>query len=86
MGLEILQEYMIPFILAFCFIVAEIIKKVDKEERIVDYLSLILPLLGIVLAIWIEGFILTPDTLLRGLASGWASTGAWESIKATISK
>lgn len=84
--LESLQEYMIPVIIGICFIIGQIIKSVDKKELITDYLSLILPIVGILLAFWIEEGQITPYVLFGGLASGWASTGVWEGYKATIKK
>lgn len=84
--LENLQEYMIPIVIGICFILGQIIKEVDKKEVITDYLALILPVAGVLLAFWIESGVLTPYTLFGGLASGWASTGLWEGYKATVKK
>ena len=38
-------------------------------------------ILGVVLNTWLNGFVFTPDILLGGLASGLASTGAFEAVK-----
>ena len=81
-----LQEYLIPMVIGVCFILGQIIKSVDKKEVISDYLPLILPVVGVLLAAWIESFIITPEVLFAGLASGWASTGLWEGYKAAIKR
>lgn len=83
--LEGLQEYIIPIIIGTCFIIGQIVKAVDKEETIQAYLPLVLPVLGVLLAFWIEGTI-NPEVLFGGLASGWASTGLWEGYTSIVKK
>ena len=37
--------------------------------------------LGVVLNLWLSGWVLTPQVLLGGLASGLAATGAHQAAK-----
>jgi hypothetical protein len=37
--------------------------------------------LGVVLNVWVNGWEFTPEILLGGLASGLASTGAFEAVR-----
>ena len=41
---------------------------------------------GIILNVWINGWIFTPEILLGGLASGLASTGTYEMVKNIMDK
>lgn len=38
-------------------------------------------IVGIILNVWINGWKITPEILLGGLASGLASTGAFEMVR-----
>lgn len=77
--MEILSQYAVPVILAICLAFGYIIKySLDFIPN--KYIPLIMAVLGVGLNIWINGAF-TPDILLGGLASGLASTGAFEVVK-----
>jgi hypothetical protein len=78
--MEILTQYVVLAVVAICFGVGYVIK--NSLDFIPNkYIPLIMAVLGIVLNVWINGWVLTPETLLGGLASGLASTGAFEAVK-----
>lgn len=78
--MEILNEYLVVVVMAICLCVGYVIKSslsfVDNK-----YIPLIMAVLGVVLNVWLSGGVFTPETLLGGLASGLASTGAFEAVK-----
>lgn len=78
--MEIMNEYVVAIIMALCLGVGYIIKHSLPFIKN-DYIPLIMGILGVLLNIWYSGWIFTPETLLGGLASGLASTGAFEAIR-----
>lgn len=75
--MEILNQYVVVAIVAICLSVGFIIKNsLDFVPN--KYIPLIMAILGVVLNVWTNNGAFTPDILLGGLASGLASTGAFE--------
>lgn len=82
--MEILTQYAVPVILAICLAIGYIIK--NSLSLIPNkYIPLIMAILGVGLNIWINGTF-TPEILLGGLASGLASTGAFEAVRNILGK
>lgn len=78
--MEILNDYIVIVVMAICLCIGYIIK--NSLDFIPNkYIPLIMGILGVVLNTWLNGFVFTPDILLGGLASGLASTGAFEAVK-----
>lgn len=78
--MEILNDYIVVVVMAICLCVGYIIK--NSLDFIPNkYIPLIMGLLGIVLNVWLNNWAFTPTVLLGGLASGLASTGAFEAVK-----
>lgn len=73
-GMDFLNEFMMPVILGIClcagFVVKKWVKDVDNK-----YIPTMVAVLGIFLAVWINGWTLRPETVLRGMISGLSSTG-----------
>lgn len=84
--MEFLNEYMVWVVLGICLCVGYIIKYVVANKKVNQYIPLIVGVLGILLNIWINGFDITPDIILGGLASGLASTGMHELFRNFIDK
>ena len=75
--MEILQEFIVLIVMAICLGIGYIIKhSLDFIPN--KYIPLIMGVLGVILNIWLSGGAFTPEILLGGLASGLASTGAFE--------
>ena len=75
--MEILNQYIIIAIVATCLAVGFIIK--NSLDFIPNkYIPLAMAILGVVLNVWMNTGAFTPEILLGGLASGLASTGAFE--------
>lgn len=78
--MEFLSKYVVIVVLAICLCLGYIIK--HSISFIPNkFIPLILAVIGIVLNVWINGWAFTPEILLGGLASGLASTGAFEMIR-----
>ena len=78
--LGFLAEFMVPVIVGICLCVGYVVKKWIKD---VDnkYIPTICAVLGVILAIWINGWTVTAPILLSGLFSGLASTGLHQMFK-----
>jgi hypothetical protein len=78
--MEILNDYLVAVVMAICFAIGYIIKhSLDFIPN--KFIPLILGVLGVFLNIWLNGWFFTPQILLGGLASGLATTGAFELVK-----
>lgn len=83
--MEILTQYVVLVVVAICFGVGYVIK--NSLDFIPNkYIPLVMAVLGVFLNIWLNGWVFTPDILLGGLASGLASTGAFEAVRNLIRK
>lgn len=78
--MEILTEYVVAVVVAICFSFGYIIKH-SLSFIPNKFIPLIMAILGVVLNVWLNEISFTPQILLGGLASGLASTGAFELIK-----
>lgn len=83
MNIEFLTEYMAPVIMGIClcigFIVKHWIKDVDNK-----FIPTLCAVLGAAIAIWMSWPSITPEVILKGLASGLASTGLHQLFKQYI--
>ena len=78
--MEILSRYVVLVVLAICLCLGYIIK--HSISFIPNkFIPLILAVVGTLLNVWINGWTFTPEILLGGLASGLASTGAFELMR-----
>lgn len=85
MDLTFLSKYAIPVIVGICLCFGFIIKYAIKTEKINRFIPLIMGVLGLGIAIWIEKSV-TPEIVLKGLFSGLASTGLYEAFRNIITK
>lgn len=78
--MEFLSRYVVIVVLAICLCLGYIIKhSINFIPN--KYIPLILAVIGTILNVWINGWTFTPEILLGGMASGLASTGAFELIR-----
>jgi Na+-driven multidrug efflux pump len=75
--MDILGQYTVAIIVAFCLAVGYILKKwvKDVDNKLIPTA---VALIGVFLNIWMNGWTVTPEIILAGIASGLASTGAFE--------
>lgn len=78
--MEFLNQYVILIIVGICYCLGYIIK---HSITIIPnkYIPLIMGATGILLNMWINDWKFSPEILLGGLASGLASTGAFEMVR-----
>jgi uncharacterized membrane protein len=77
--MEVLSQYTVPVVLGICLAIGWIIK--HWADFIPNKLiPMILGVFGMLINIWLQNWMLTPEILLGGLASGWAATGAHQSV------
>lgn len=81
--MEFLNDYIVLIVLGICLCVGYILKHLVPNEGINRYIPLIMGVLGCALNIWIN-LSVSPETLLAGLVSGLASTGAHQVFKQFI--
>lgn len=83
--MEFLNEYMIPVIVGTCLVIGYIFKKwiSDVDNK---WIPTIVTISGVILAIWINGWTITPEIILSGSASGLASTGMHQLFTQFIEK
>lgn len=77
--MEIMNDYIVVVVMAICLCVGYIIKhSLDFVPN--KFIPLIMGVLGVLLNVWLNGWAFTPTILLGGMASGLASTGAFELV------
>lgn len=84
MNVDFLSEYFMPVVVGICLCIGYIIKMwTPADNRIIPTVC---GILGIFLAIWFNGWMVTPQIVLSGMFSGLASTGLHELFKQLIGK
>ena len=83
MDITFLQDYIAPIIVGICLCVGFIIKQwvKDVDNRFIPTINAII---GLALAMWLNGWQIEPQVILQGLFSGLASTGLFEAFRNII--
>ena len=84
--MEFLNDYMVLAVIGICLCVGYVIKHVITSNAVNKFIPLIMAALGVFINIWINGFTISPEILLAGMASGLASTGMHQVFKQFIEK
>lgn len=82
--LELFKDFFVLIIIGICLCIGYVLKNLVTTDMINKFIPLIMAVLGVILNLWIAGWIMTPEVLLSGLVSGLASTGTYEAIKNVI--
>jgi len=77
--MEVLSDFVVVIVMAICFAIGYILKHFVPMDN--KWIPLIMGILGVTLNVWINAWAFTPEILLGGLASGLASTGAFEAVR-----
>lgn len=83
--LSFLTEFAVPVIVGICLCVGFIVKNLIPTEKINKFIPLIVGLVGLIIAIWINKAI-SPVIVLQGLFSGLGSTGSYELFRNLLQK
>lgn len=81
MSFEFLKKFIVLVVVGICLCVGYLIKHAFPGDKINKFIPLILAVLGVVINLWINAWLLTPEILLGGLFSGLASTGLHQLFK-----
>ena len=84
--MEILNEYIVAVVMLICLLVGYVIKHLVDSAKVNKFIPLIMAVLGVFINMWMNGFTITPEILLGGMASGLASTGMHQAFKQFIHK
>ena len=84
--MEILNEYIVVVVMLICLLVGYVIKHLVDSAKVNRFIPLIMAVLGVFINMWMNGFTITPEILLGGMASGLASTGMHQAFKQFIHK
>ena len=81
--MDLLNQFIVVAVMAICLCLGYIIK---HSITIIPnkYIPLIMAVVGVILNVWMNAWAFTPEILLGGLASGLASTGAFELVRNII--
>ena len=79
--MDFLNDYMVILVLVVCLCVGFIIKQVANNKTVNKFIPLIVGALGIVMNLWVNQFVFTPEVVAGGLVSGLASTGMYELLR-----
>ena len=81
MNLDFLKNFIVLVVVGVCLCVGYVIKHVFPGDKINKFIPLIMAVLGVVINLWVNGWLITPEILLGGLFSGLASTGLHQLFK-----
>lgn len=73
--MEFLNDYIVLLVVGICLCVGYVIKHVVPSDGVNRFIPLVMAVLGVMINAWLNGWMITPEVLLGGLASGLASTG-----------
>ena len=80
--MEIFATYIVPVIVGICLIVGYLIKNFTGADN--RFIPLVVTLLGVGLAVWMNWPAVTAEVILGGAVSGLASTGMHQLLKQWI--
>ena len=76
-----LDNYIVLVIVGICYCIGYILKHIVSSEKLDRFIPVIMGACGVVFNIWLNGWSISPEIILGGLASGLAATGTNQIIK-----
>ena len=73
-------EYSVPVVMAICLAIGYLVKHAIPGDKVNRFIPVIVAVIGIFINVWCNAWTVSPEILLGGLASGLASTGAYELV------
>lgn len=80
--MEMFTTYIVPVIVGICLIVGYLIKNFTGADN--RFIPLIVTVMGVAMAMWMNWPAITPEVILGGAVSGLASTGMHQLLKQWI--
>jgi hypothetical protein len=84
--MEFLNDFVVMIVVGICLCVGFLMKNYIPTDKVNKFIPLTVAVLGVFINHWLNGFIMTPEILLGGMASGLASTGLYEAFHQFIKK
>ena len=84
MDISFVMEFISPIALCACLCVGFIIKHAFNNKSVNRFIPLIVAGLGLLICVWAEDWVISPQILVAGLISGLASTGLYEAFKQVL--
>lgn len=83
--MEFLNEFVVPIVCGICLCVGYVLKKWIRD---IDnkYIPTVLAIVGLVLSVWINGWVINPSVMLQGLLSGLSATGLHQAFTQYLEK
>ena len=78
--MDFFSEYSVPVVMAICLAIGYLVKHTIPGDKVNRFIPVIVAVIGIFINIWCNAWAVSPEILLGGLASGLASTGAYELV------
>lgn len=76
-----LDNYIVLVIVGICYCIGYILKHIVASEKLDRFIPVIMGACGVFFNIWLNGWSISPEIILGGLASGLAATGTNQIIK-----
>ena len=80
--MEMFTTYIGPVIVGICLVVGYLFKNFTGADN--RYIPLVVTVLGVALAVWMNWPVITAEVILGGAVSGLASTGMHQLLKQWI--
>lgn len=77
--MELFSGYLVPVIVGICLVVGYLIKHITAADN--RCIPVVVTVLGVVLAVWMNWPEVTAEKILGGAVSGLASTGMHQLLK-----
>ena len=71
--MDMFTTYIVPVIVGLCLIVGFLVKNLTGADN--RFIPILVTVLGVALAVWMNWPAITPEVILGGAVSGLASTG-----------
>ena len=84
--MEFLNEFLVAVVVGICLCIGYTVKHVFTTDKVDRFIPLIVLIIGTFVNVWLNGFAITPDIVLGGMASGLASTGLHQLFKQFINR
>ena len=79
-----MNDYIVIVVVLICMAIGYILKELVPSKKLNKFIPLTLGVIGVLINVWYNGWVFSPEILLGGLASGLASTGTYELVRNMI--
>lgn len=81
--MDFLATYTVPVIVGICLCIGYVLKQwvADLDNK---FIPTILAAVGLIFAVWVNGWIFSPEIILQGLFSGLSATGLHQAFKQIV--